>query len=100
MARLVKPGMTVAVLGSGKSGMLCLAQARHSLGKTGRIIAMDNKPEGPQAAVSMGYADKALVVDARDALGVHETVSRATDGETKAAELSIVRSAFSGDLIP
>ena len=34
MARMVRPGMTVAVLGTGKSGMLCLAQARHPLRAT------------------------------------------------------------------
>ncbi len=32
VARYVQPGMTVAVLGAGKSGALCLAQARRQLG--------------------------------------------------------------------
>lgn len=80
MARLVKPGMTVAVLGTGKSGMLCLAQARHILGTRGQLIAMDHRPEGPEAAMKMGYADLALQVDAKNALSVFDAVKQATAG--------------------
>jgi L-erythro-3,5-diaminohexanoate dehydrogenase len=80
MARLVRPGMTVAVLGTGKSGMLCLAQAQRSLENTGRILALDSQADGPHAAVRMGYAHHALVVDAKDALAVHEAVAEATGG--------------------
>lgn len=81
MARLVKPGMTVAVVGTGKSGMLCLAQARHSLAGQGTVIALDATPQGPQAAVEMGYADHAMVVDACDALDVFEKITALTGGE-------------------
>ncbi|MEW5851382.1 MAG: L-erythro-3,5-diaminohexanoate dehydrogenase [Myxococcota bacterium] len=81
MARLVKPGMTVGVLGTGKSGILCLAQARRSMQGQGRLIAMDAFPHGPDAAVRMGYADEAVVVDARNALKVHEEMQRRTGGK-------------------
>ena len=80
MARMVRPGMTVAVLGTGKSGMLCLAQARHTLRKSGKLLALDNVATGPDAAVKMGYADQAIVVDAKKPLDVFAAVEKATGG--------------------
>jgi len=80
MARLVRPGMTVGVLGTGKSGLLCLAQARHSLAGAGRVLALDNNPSGPEAAVKLGYADEAILVDAKKPLEVHAAVHKATKG--------------------
>jgi L-erythro-3,5-diaminohexanoate dehydrogenase len=80
MARMVRPGMTVAVLGTGKSGMLCLAQARHTLRKSGKLLALDAVATGPEAAVKMGYADQALVVDAKKPLDVFAAVEKATNG--------------------
>ncbi|MBI5497897.1 MAG: L-erythro-3,5-diaminohexanoate dehydrogenase [Deltaproteobacteria bacterium] len=80
VARLVRPGMTVAVLGAGKSGMLCLAQAKHSLAGSGRLLAVDAFPDGPQAAARMGYAHDAIVVDAKKPLDVHKAVEKATGG--------------------
>ena len=42
VARYVKPGMTVAVLGAGKSGALCLAQARRAArAGRGQLLALD-----------------------------------------------------------
>ena len=37
--------MTVAVLGAGKSGALCLAQARRALGGQGQLLALDISEE-------------------------------------------------------
>jgi L-erythro-3,5-diaminohexanoate dehydrogenase len=80
MERLVRPHMTVGVLGTGKSGILCLAQARRSLKGTGKLIALDASPAGLEAAQRLGFADETAIVDARDPLGVHRTVDQLTRG--------------------
>jgi L-erythro-3,5-diaminohexanoate dehydrogenase len=79
-ARLVKPGMRVGVLGSGKSGLLVAAAAKAAAGPDGQVLALDLRPQGPALLKDLGYADEALVVDAKDPLAVLEAVHGATGG--------------------
>jgi L-erythro-3,5-diaminohexanoate dehydrogenase len=80
VARWVRPGMTVAVLGAGKSGALCLAQARRSLKGQGRVLALDISEQALDALHGIGLCDVALKVDATQAVDTMEAVSRATEG--------------------
>ena len=80
VARFVKPGMTVAVLGAGKSGALCLAQARKQLGAGGKLVALDVSPQALKTLQGMGLCDAALAVDATRAVEVMERVREATAG--------------------
>jgi L-erythro-3,5-diaminohexanoate dehydrogenase len=80
VARYVKPGMTVAVLGAGKSGALCLAQARRDLQGKGRVLALDISEKALAALSGIGLCDAALKVDATQAVDVMEAVSQATGG--------------------
>jgi len=80
VARYVKPGMTVAVLGAGKSGALCLAQARRDLQGKGRVLALDISEKALAALSGIGLCDTALKVDAMQAVDVMEAVSQATGG--------------------
>lgn len=80
VARYVKPGMTVAVLGAGKSGALCLAQARRDLQGKGRVLALDISEKALAALSGIGLCDTALKVDATQAVDVMEAVSQATGG--------------------
>lgn len=80
VARYVKPGMTVAVLGAGKSGALCLAQARRDLHGKGRVLALDISEKALAALSGIGLCDMALKVDATQAVDVMEAVSQATGG--------------------
>ncbi len=80
VARHVRPGMTVAVLGAGKSGALCLAQARRDLQGKGRLLALDISDKALAALSGIGLCDEALKVDATQAVEVMEAVSRATGG--------------------
>jgi L-erythro-3,5-diaminohexanoate dehydrogenase len=80
VARFVKPGMTVGVLGAGKSGALCLAQARTQLGGGGKLIALDVSERALQALRDIGLCDAALAVDATRAVEVMERVREATAG--------------------
>jgi L-erythro-3,5-diaminohexanoate dehydrogenase len=80
VARHVRPGMTVAVLGAGKSGALCLAQARRQLQGQGRLLALDISEQALAALSGIGLCDATLKVDATQAVEVMEAVAKATDG--------------------
>ena len=80
VARYVRPGMTVAVLGAGKSGALCLAQARRDLKGQGKVLALDISEKALAALSGIGLCDAALKVDATQAVDVMEAVSQATGG--------------------
>jgi L-erythro-3,5-diaminohexanoate dehydrogenase len=81
VARFVKPGMTVVMLGAGKSGALCLAQARRNLAGSGRLIALDISPKALDLLQGIGLCDAAIAVDATKAIEVMEQVSKATGGK-------------------
>lgn len=80
VARYVKPGMTVAVLGAGKSGALCLAQARESLKGKGKLLALDISQNALDTLSGIKLCDVALAVDATRAVDVMQRVSQATEG--------------------
>jgi L-erythro-3,5-diaminohexanoate dehydrogenase len=80
VTRWVRPGMTVAVLGSGKSGALCLAQARRDLKGQGRLLALDISEQALTTLKDLKLCDATLRVDATRAVDVMEAVSQATGG--------------------
>jgi L-erythro-3,5-diaminohexanoate dehydrogenase len=80
VARFVRPGMTVAVLGAGKSGAFCLAQARRTLAGSGRLLALDVSERALAELRKIDLCDEAVAVDATNALQTMEAVSRATEG--------------------
>ena len=78
VARLVQPGQTVVIVGAdGKSGMLSCAQAKARAGAGGLVIgvAPSNQTRAAQLLVEHGYVDEFIVADARDALGLCESVA-------------------------
>lgn len=81
VARHVRPGMTVAVLGAGKSGALCLAQARRNLESRGKLLALDISQKALDALSAIGLCDAALKVDATQGVEVMEAVRAATGGQ-------------------
>lgn len=79
-ARLVEPGMNVAVVGAGgKSGMLVCAQTARSAGPRGRVLGLCWPAESAAAAKDAGA--EALVVDCTDPVAVLEAVTEALEGE-------------------
>lgn len=80
-ARWVKPGMTVLVLGAGKSGALCLAQARESMKGNGTLIALDVSQNALDTLKGIGLCDHAIAADATRGVEVMEKVSAATEGK-------------------
>ncbi len=79
--RLVRPGMKVAVIGAGKSGMLCMAQARESLRGIGRIAGVDLYEGALRDAHEAGLIDAWGTADAKDPLDLAETVLRLLGGQ-------------------
>ncbi len=81
-AKLVQPGHTVAVIGgAGKSGMLCLYEAKKRAGVTGKVICLTHSEKSLQRPKSLGLADEYIAVDATDALGVRDSIAEVTNGE-------------------
>ncbi len=80
VARHVKPGMTVVILGAGKSGALSLAQARHNLKGTGRLIAIDISARALATLKGLGLCDETIAVDATLSVEVMDKVFAATKG--------------------
>jgi L-erythro-3,5-diaminohexanoate dehydrogenase len=87
-ARLVKPGDTVVIIGGGgKSGTLCLYEARKRAGVTGTIIGIGSGAKSCQRIRDLGWADHVLEVDATNAVAVMEAVAAVTNG--KLADVTI-----------
>lgn len=81
-AKLVKPGDIVLVVGgAGKSGMLCLYEAKKRAGITGKVIAMGRSEKELQRVKDAGLADVIIVADATKPVELMEKVKEATNGE-------------------
>ena len=80
VARYVKPGMTVVMLGAGKSGALCLAQAREIMKGQGRLVALDISQKALDALKAIGLCDETVVCDATQGVDVMSKVAAVTGG--------------------
>ncbi|OFZ79413.1 MAG: L-erythro-3,5-diaminohexanoate dehydrogenase [Bdellovibrionales bacterium RIFOXYD1_FULL_53_11] len=81
VARLVKPGDTVMLIGAGgKSGMLCMHEARKRAGVTGRIIALAHSEKSTVRARELGLADDVISGDATQPVSVMEKIEKITNG--------------------
>ncbi|HEX5354872.1 MAG TPA: L-erythro-3,5-diaminohexanoate dehydrogenase [Aquabacterium sp.] len=80
-ARLVQPGDTVVVVGGGgKSGTLCVYEARKRAGPDGCVIGISPFEKDCERMRELGWVDHALRVDATDAVAMAQAVSTATQG--------------------
>jgi L-erythro-3,5-diaminohexanoate dehydrogenase len=80
-AKLVKPGDKVAIIGAGgKSGLLCLYEAKKRAGVTGQVIGIAPREASMKRAESTGYCDAVLMADASDAIDIMNKVQEVTDG--------------------
>jgi len=80
-ARLVQPGQTVVVIGGGgKSGTLCLYEAKKRAGAQGCVIGVSPFKKDCQRMQQLGWADHTLKVDATQPLALMEAVGQVTQG--------------------
>jgi L-erythro-3,5-diaminohexanoate dehydrogenase len=77
VARHVRPGQRVLVLGAGKSGALVAVQARELLAGRGVVVAADRSERAVETLRAIDACDATLVVDATDAVGTLAKVEAA-----------------------
>jgi L-erythro-3,5-diaminohexanoate dehydrogenase len=81
-AHLVRPGQSVLIIGGGgKSGMLCLYEAKKRAGVTGKVIGLGSSKGSCDRMRQLGYADEVLQVDATDPIKMLKAVSEVTNGQ-------------------
>lgn len=81
-AKLVKSGDTVVVIGGGgKSGLLCLYEAKKRAGVTGKVICIGGSEKSTDRARKLNLADEYFAADATDALSIYNKIYELTDGK-------------------
>jgi L-erythro-3,5-diaminohexanoate dehydrogenase len=82
VARLVREEARVVVLGGGgKSGILCVAEARRAGGPGARIVAVESFAKAADELRTLGLCDAVVTADARDPIAVRRVVIEALGGE-------------------
>ncbi|MBT9135468.1 MAG: L-erythro-3,5-diaminohexanoate dehydrogenase [Firmicutes bacterium] len=80
-AKLVRPGDKVLVIGGGgKSGLLCLHEAKKRAGITGQVLSLNPSAAACERVRLLGLADNIIQADATAALEVLAAVEKATAG--------------------
>ena len=90
-AKLVRPGDRVLVLGgSGKSGMMCVYEAKKRVGPTGRVVAMVSREATRERLASLGYADEIFVANVQAPMEVLNKALEANDGKEYDIAINVV----------
>jgi L-erythro-3,5-diaminohexanoate dehydrogenase len=76
--KLVLQGQVVVVIGGGKAGILCLAEAKRQ--GAAKTVAIDCTQEAVQRLSSMSFVDEVIQADARNAVEVMDKVWATTKG--------------------
>lgn len=80
--KLVKPGMTVCIIGGGgKSGILCAYEAMKILGSSGKLIVVEYSSENAKRIQDLRLAHHVIVADATKPVEVYHKVMEVTGGE-------------------
>ena len=80
-ARLVQAGATVVVIGAaGKSGTLCVYEAKKRAGATGCVIGVSPFEKDCRRMKALAWVDHTLQVDATHALSLMDAVAAVTQG--------------------
>jgi L-erythro-3,5-diaminohexanoate dehydrogenase len=91
VARLVRPGHVVVILGAGgKSGILCAVEARRTGGPSCRVVGVEARPQAADELRALGVCDAVIAADARDPVSVRRAVLGVTGGREADVALSCV----------
>ena len=81
-AKLVQSGQKVLVIGGGgKSGLLCLYEAKKRAGVTGKVVCAAGSQKSEDRARALDLADEYFHLDATDAVGMYNKAMELTNGE-------------------
>lgn len=81
-AKLVKSGDTVVVIGGGgKSGLLCLYEAKKRAGVTGKVICIGGSEKSTTRARNLHFADEYVTANATNAVEVYDKIMELTGGK-------------------
>ncbi len=75
-----KAGDTVVVMGAGKAGLLCLAEAKKRVSPTGKVVCMEYSAEQCELVRSLGIADVVIQADGRQPLAAYEKYLKEMNG--------------------
>ncbi|SHI52452.1 L-erythro-3,5-diaminohexanoate dehydrogenase [Lutispora thermophila] len=82
VAKLVKPGDTVLIIGAGgKSGMLCCYEAKKRAGVTGKVLGLCHSEKSAERLRKLGFCDVVFTANAQMPTEVMQKVSELTNGE-------------------
>ncbi len=97
-ARLVRPGDTVLIIGAGgKSGLLCLHEARKRAGVTGTVVAFSHSDSGIARVKESGLADIIIQGDATKPVELYERFTAALAAHRGATDHDAPDRAARGD---
>ena len=81
-AKLVQSGDKVLIIGGGgKSGLLCLYEAKKRAGVTGLVVCAAGSQKSEDRARNLDLADEYFHMDATDAVGMYNKAMELTNGE-------------------
>jgi len=91
VAKLVKPGDNVLIIGAGgKSGVLCSYQARKSTGVKGHVYGLIYDEREYEDLFQLNVCDKIIVGDARIPMDVYTNVMAASQQEKMDVTINVV----------
>jgi L-erythro-3,5-diaminohexanoate dehydrogenase len=91
VAKLVKPGQSVLLLGAaGKSGMLCCYEAVKRVGPTGNVIGLVRNEEEAARLRRLNLRMQIVIGDAREAIDVMNTTLAHNNGQEVDVAINIV----------
>ncbi|WP_214078537.1 L-erythro-3,5-diaminohexanoate dehydrogenase [Mesotoga sp.] len=80
--KLVRRGMSVAILGGGgKSGVLCCYQAMKKCGDSGKVIVVEYSEENAKRIRELNLAHEVVIADATKPLEVYNKIHELTAGK-------------------
>ncbi len=90
VAMNVKPGDVVAVMGAGKAGLLCLAEAKKRVAPHGKVVCLEYSEVQCELVRQLGIADVILQVNGQKPLETYNKYMEAMNGELADFSVSTV----------
>ena len=81
VAMNAKPGDIIAVVGAGKAGLLCLAEAKSRVAPHGKVVCLEYSEASCQVVRDLELADVILQVDGQKPLETFKAYKKAMNGQ-------------------